>query len=215
LDINFYYNPNLTTLNPGDLSTVVYNAVEAYDRDTLSNFRSILKFSELSQEIDNSDDAITNNITTLKIHREVHPVYNAESGYTINLGNPIRKTKTPEDSVLSTGFYIADRSEVFYIDDLPDADNIGTLRLFYRNSKGEKVILRDVGTVDYENGILDISDLIITQLYQTSWSFAIRTDSYDVVSKFNQFVIIDFSRISITPIIDTPDRDYKFSSSRV
>lgn len=216
LDVAFYYNPALTTRSVGDLITIVQDTILDYDAANLKSFGDVFKMSRLSGLIDNSETAITSNIMTLKLHRGVTPVYNIVSGYTINIGNPIYNSGVGEQSVLSSGFYSAETTEVCYIEDQPlgEASTTGNLRLFYINSSGAKVYLRNVGTIDYTAGIISIADLNVTGLFETSWNFVIKPQSNDVASLQNQFIEIDPTLLTITPVIDTPTKTYTFTSSR-
>ncbi len=216
LNVSFYYNPRLTTRTSNDLTSIVQQTILDYDSTYLKSFGDVFKFSRLSSLIDSSEDSITSNIMTIKLHREVEPVYNITTGYTIKLGNPIYNSGVGEQSILSTGFYSSDSSEIVYIEDQPasDGSDIGTLRLFYYSTTGTKVYLRDVGYVDYSTGQIDITQLNVTQLHETSWALVIKPQSNDVASVQNQFVEVEPTLLTITPIIDTPSKTYTFTSSR-
>ena len=220
LNISYYYNPQLTTRSSGDITTLVSQTVSSYNDAHLNAFGRVFKYSQLSNLVDTSEQSITSNIMTLKLHRDVTPVYNTVSGYTVNLGNPIYDSGVPEESVLSTGFYTPDGPDLntpCYIDDIPtggESAGKGDLRLFYYNSSGQKVILRTVGTVDYSKGIVYIEALNITSLYATSFKLIIKPESNDVASVQHQFVEIDPTLVTITPIVDNPALQYTFTSSR-
>jgi len=216
LDVSYYYNPHLTTRSSGDITTLVHSTISNYNSSQLSDFGSVFKYSRLSSLIDASEPSIVSNIVTVKLHREVTPVYNVVTAYTVNIGNPIYNSGVPENSILSTGFYSTDSSNVSYIDDLPTSENssIGTLRLFYYNSSGEKVIIRTVGTVNYTSGIVYITNLNITSLYNESFKLVIKPQSNDVISVLQQFIKIDMNLLTVNAIIETPNTPYTFTSSR-
>ena len=172
--------------------------------------------SQLSALIDNTENSIISNITTLKLHRQITPIYNVTSNYQIDIGNPIYNSGISGQSIISTGFYSAESNEICYIEDYPtsiDSDT-GTLRMFYINTDGNKVFMNTVGTVNYLKGLINIDNINVTGLYRSIWNFIIKPKSNDVVSTQNQFVRIDPTLLKITPVIDTPNKTYTFTSSR-
>lgn len=215
LNVSFYYNPQLTIRTASDLTTLVQQTVQTYNQENLSLFGGIFKHSHLSRMIDETEPSITSNITTVKLQREIVPAFNVKSSYTINLANPIYNSGVPEESIITTGFNCTDSIEVCYIDDLPVADSdIGSLRLFYYNSSGEKVILKKIGTVNYATGVITITTLAVTALYGQAWTMTIKPQSNDVLSTQNQFAQIDPTLLTITPVQDYPTKAYTFTSSR-
>ena len=216
LSVAFYYNPALTNRNIGDLTTIVRQTILDYDTKSLKTFGDVFKMSNLSSLIDAAEPAIVSNIITLKLLRDVDPIYNITSGYTINIGNPIYNSGVAEQSITTTGVYTSETEEICYIEDQPvsESSDIGKLRLFNLDTNGNKIYLRDIGSVDYTQGILTITDLNITGLYGTTWTFVIKPQSNDVVSSLNQFAEIDATLLTITPVLDTPTKTYTFTSSR-
>ena len=87
LAVSFYYNANLTTKTSTDLSKRVQDSILRYNNDYLNIFSGILKYSQLSRLIDDSDDAIISNIITLKSRVYITPNYNQISSYKINTNN--------------------------------------------------------------------------------------------------------------------------------
>lgn len=220
LNVSYYYNPQLTTRNSGDITSLVTQTINTYNTNTLNSFGSVFKYSQLSNLIDRSEQSITSNITTIKLHREVTPIYGTVASYTVNLGNPVYNSGVAEESILSTGFYTPDGPDLdtpCYIDDLPvggEDAGVGVLRLFYYNTSGDKVVIKNVGTVDYTKGLISITAVNIVSLYASAWTLIIKPESNDVASIQHQFVEIDPLLLTVTPVIDNPAEPYKFTSSR-
>lgn len=215
LNVAVYYDPNKTTRSGGDIKTIVEEVIEDYGDVNLNRFNGIFKLSQLSRLIDESEPSITSNVTKIKLHREVSIIFNQFVGYSVDLGNPILKTPTPSESVVSTGFFIPDETRIYFIEDVPQEGPIGKLRLFYRSEvSGDKIPDRTVGTVNYSTGQIRIDDIIITRLVGIEFIFTIVPESYDVVSSQNQFVTIDFPRLSVNTIVENPVAPYTFVSNR-
>lgn len=208
-----YYNPNLTTRSASDLATVVTETIEDYNSVNLEKFGSGYRNSQVSKLIDQTDNSIVSNITTVKIQYPVTPVFNTNARYEIPLGNPISKNSSP--NVLSTGFSILGSEETMYIED----DSDGNLRLF-KYISGAKSILNNIGTVDYASGIITITALNITSVVDEFY-LTIKPESYDVISVRDQIVQIPSDLITVNIVVDKLSvgnseggGNYIFSSSR-
>lgn len=215
LNITAYYNPQKTTRGASDIGTLIRSTISNYNTTSLNSFEGVFKYSRLSGLIDDTEDSIVSNIMTVLLHRAVAPVYNTSTRYVINLGNPIYRDVYTDEAVISSGFVTPDSAFVCYIDNDPDTtSDIGNLRLFYRNSIGQKVVLRTVGTINYATGTITINDLNVTRLNSPTWNFVITPQSNDVASTYNQFVQISQSLTTVNVVVDTPPASYAFTSSR-
>lgn len=214
MEVSFYYNPTETALSSSDLTTIVRDTIIDYNNNSLQKFGGVFKYSQLTRLIDGTNPAIVNCIVTFKVRRPVPIVYNEVAQYSINVSNPIYNSGVPEESILSTGFSALNTEYTCYIEDVPTpGSNIGVLRMFYiLNSR--KNFVRNVGTVNYATGAINISDVIITSAEQDSLEFIIKTQSNDVVSKLNQIVQIREDLLNITPIINNSADNYQFATSR-
>lgn len=214
LNTAFYYDSEQTNLSQLEILNLVRNNIRNYSYTELEFFGKRLRYSTLSNVIDATESSITNNITTIKLYSYLTPYYNTEYDYSIDLGNPIFKNLIDAESVLSNGFYVPNISEVVYIDDVPNNTNIGTLRLFYYRET-TKIVVKEIGRVDYNNGILYILNLTISKLYCDNLRFMIKPASNDVVSIRNQIIRIPDNMVTITGIKLSDYTKYKFTPSRI
>ncbi len=97
---------------------------------------------------------------------------------------------------------------------LDDDPQNNTLRLYYKNSSNEKVIIRRCGSIDYPNGTINIDDIKITALAENELLFTINPLSNDVSSKKNQFIMIDPTLLNITAIPNTTYSEFTHVSSK-
>lgn len=194
-----YYNSKISDKTPAQLETIIREAIYAYDDTNLKKFDGVLRYSQLVALIDECDQSIVNNTTKLSIRREFVPRYNLSSEYRLNMINPIYKSGIPEESVLSTGFYIPNSSNIHYIDD----DGVGNLRLFYYDANQNKYIVDPtIGEITYSNGTLVVRNLTITSMADPAFEFIIKPDSYDVVTAYNQIVQVARSYLTVSVIND-------------
>lgn len=214
LSVSFYYNPNETSRSANDLSNTVRDAILQYEQGNLDRFGGILKYSTLSRTIDLAEDSIKSSITTVKIHREITPVYNQTVQYVVDIGNPIYNSGVPEESIVSSGFNVINVPQTVYLDDVPtEGRDTGTIRMFYLIGN-EKIFVKDVGTVTYSKGLVTLNGLVITGLTDSTFKLVVKPQSNDVVSTRNQIVSIAPNFLTIRPVIDTAADQYLFTSSR-
>ena len=226
IDLSVYYNSRLTVNSSDQLKTLVHQTITNYNTTNLNKFDGIFRFSKLSSLIDNTEGSITNNIMNIKLHRQVTVKYNTITDYIVNLGNPIYSSGVPEQSVLSSGFYIAGNTNIMYIEDLPNADKTtGIFRMYYySNVVGSTILsktyIRDFGSINYATGKMVISSLNITGVV-IPFELVVKSQSNDVVSIRNQLVQIPEDTITINMILDkvsagdaAGNTNYVFTSSR-
>lgn len=230
-NITAYYNPKVTTLSANDLRLQVLTAITNYNTTELNRFDNILRISKMQSVVDASNTAIVGNITTLLLRKEMIPDFGNNRNYVLYLMNPFStdvNTALNNNSVSSTGFYILNSTELHYFDDEylganSSGKNIGNLRM-YKLSMGEKVIVRTfANAVDYDNGVITITDLTITGIDSNTsgLTITVKPESYDIASVNNQIVRLSMQDLVIDVIQDSLSLDntgggtyHKFTSSR-
>jgi hypothetical protein len=122
----------------------------------------------------------------------------------------------------STGFYIAGNENLMYLEDLPTDSRYGVLKMYYFNVD-VKTYFRTFGTIDYQTGSINMPELEITGIDQTSGllELIVKPQSNDVVSIRNQLVTIPDEQINVEVILDKVSvgdpaggSNYQFTSSR-
>ena len=192
LDVVAYFDPTQTNKTADTLRADIITAIRAYNNNDLQKFNRIFRQSTISRVVEAVDQSIVSTVPRVKMYRSITPVYDKDNTYFINVGNPFTA-----GTILSTGFYIKNNVNVCYIDD----DREGNLYLF-TNISGVRTVLRQVGTVDYEAGTLQIDSLNIVRSIETELRIAITPNASDVISIYNQIVAIDESRLKVNLIVD-------------
>ncbi len=212
LETTVYYNPNLTNKSSSQIEQAVRQAILDYNDLNLQKFDGILRYSRLIRNIDDSDPAIINNITTVTLRRNVDAVFNISTSYTVQLNNPVYKSGVAEESILTTGFYINDTDTIHYIDD----DGRGKLRLFYYNPLDyTKVFVNsNVGAVNYDTGEVKLNSLFVSGLAESDFELVVKTESNDIMGMHNQIVNIEAMHLKINVIQETTPTTHIVSSSR-
>jgi hypothetical protein len=219
-----YYNPRLTSKNESELKTLVTKTIQNYNTTYLNSFSGVFRHSNLSSQIDATEDSIISNITTIKLHREIEVKYNTNENYKIYLGNPIYYSGVPENSLTSTGFYIQGEPEkLMFLEDMPMGDKMGVVRMYYYNIDN-KTYYKTFGSIDYTAGTVTLTELEITGVDQANggiFELIVKPQSNDVVSVRNQLVTIPDENINISMVLDkltigdpAGGANYQFTSSR-
>jgi hypothetical protein len=218
IEVTAYYNAKISDKTPAQLETIIREAIYEYDDSNLKKFDGVLRYSQLVRLVDEADQAIVNNTTKILVRREFTPRYNLSSEYKLNMINPIYKSTIPDESVLSTGFYIPDSANIHYIDD----DGQGNLRMFYFDANQNKNIVNPtIGSVNYDKGSLIVRNLIITSMADATFEFVLKPESYDVVTAYNQIVQVARDYLNVNVINDATaagsnqaGKNYIFTSIR-
>jgi hypothetical protein len=223
LNVTVYYNDRETGYTPTDIASIVRQVILDYNNSDLQKFEGVFRYSKLSRLIDAAEPSITNNITTVLLRRKLSPRYNISAEYNINVINPIFTSGLPDDSVISTGFYIKGSEFIHYLTD----DGVGNMVLYYRSAgtatqESQKIIVdATIGTVNYAAGKINIKNLNITGLADVDFEISIKPSSNDVISAYTQIAEITPDHLFVTAIPDkTANGDlragtnYTFTTSR-
>lgn len=199
LNVTAYYNPNETTKTESQLKTIVTNAIFDYDDSDLKRFDGVFRHSKLSRLIDTSDPCIVSNTTTVLLRRKMIVKYNVSAQYILNIINPLYNSGVAEGAIYSTGIFVKGSDIVHYIDD----DGQGFMRLYTLDENYQKTIVDpSIGTVDYDRGYIQISNLNITGLADIDFEISMKPKSNDVVSALHQIAEVARDHLTVTMIAD-------------
>jgi len=211
LGVNFKYNAKNTTKSSETLVSNVRTALQNYDASTLQKFDGIFRHSYVTGLIDDVDESILSNITTVKLSQNITPTLNSSTKYELEfnnaLYNPHSGHAAAEGGVLSsTGFYIAGNANEMFLND----DGQGNIRMFYY-SDGATITYVDetAGSIGYTDGKIVITALNITTVSNVDGAasskirIVVTPNSTDVVAVRNQILEVDFTNTTISANEDT------------
>jgi len=164
-DSTVYYNTN-TTSGVDSLKTSVASNIEKYANSTeLNKYGARFKYSKFLKIIDDTNQAITSNITKIVMRRDGKIEKDKLARYEICFGNQFHiKDLKNGYNIKSSGFSVDGISDVVYLSDIPDADGLnGKIFLFKLNSSAEPIVLRNnIGSVNYVKGEILLNPIKIT-----------------------------------------------------
>ena len=160
-----YYNTNLAP-SAADVSSVVTNNAAKYaDSTELNKYGARFKYSKFLKVVDDSHEAVTSNITVVKMRRDLRVVPNTIAEYQIGFGNQFYITSMDGYNIKSSGFRVAGIPENVYLGDVPNASRVNGSLFFFTvpntGSQSPTIIRSNVGTIDYVNGIVTINAINI------------------------------------------------------
>jgi len=171
-DINAYFNSNLAK-SANAVTSVISNNVEQYANSSeLNKFGARFKYSKFLKMIDDSNRAITSNITSVVMRRDMRAALNSFAEYEICFGNRFYIKNHGHGTyggeigynIKSSGFTVSGIPGVVYLKDTPNnslADGIVDLMRLESPTEAT-VVRRNVGTIDYLKGEIKLKPINIT-----------------------------------------------------
>ena len=209
-DSKIYYNTNLAA-NGASVSSVVQTNANKYAESTeLNRYGARFKYSKFLSIIDQSHDAITSNITTISMRRDLRLVLDKISEYSIGFGNQFHIRSMSGYNIKSTGFRIDGITQPVYISDIPNRSRVtGSLFLFTvptPNSYTPTIVRRNVGIVNYQSGIITLNPIVIrsgkVKDGQSIIELSVCPKSNDVIGLQDLYLQLDIGGSIFDPVVD-------------
>jgi hypothetical protein len=211
VDSKIYYNTNLAP-NSEFVSSIIQNNVNRYAESTeLNRYGARFKYSKFLKIIDDGHESITSNITTIQMRRDLRIVPNAFAEYQIGFGNEFHIKSMDGYNIKTSSFRVSDIQQEVYLSDIPDTNReTGSLFLFTVpsiNSTTSNVVKRNIGNIDYKNGIITLNPINIISTGkikdgQTIIEISTTPKSNDVIGLQDLYLQLDTSESIFEMIID-------------
>ena len=205
IDSAVYYDFSRTS-TVETLRTKVTDTLQTYANSLeINKFGGRFRYSKIQQIIDNTNTAITSNITKVRIRRDLKAVINQFAQYELCYGNQFH-VKSGGFNIKSTGFRIATDPDVVYLTDIPNPDGkTGILSIVKPiTSESTRVVVKSAGTIDYIKGEINISTIKITSTERANNIIEIQAfpESNDVVGLKDLYLNFNISASSINMVKD-------------
>jgi hypothetical protein len=206
LSVNAKYDKKSTIKTAETLQSEIINAITDYNTNTLQSFDSVFRYSKLTGIIDDVDNAILSNITTLNIRKSFTPTLNSSTRYDIYFRNAIYNPHSGHQAILSsTGFTVAGNTNVMFLDD----DSLGNVRRYFLSSGIKTYVNNAQGTINYSTGQITIVSLNVSSVSNIRGAtssvieLTVTPSSNDVVPVRNQILEIDIANSNVIVSEDT------------
>ena len=228
-DVTAYYNTNINS-DSNYLRTVIQNNISNYSKSSeLNKYGARFKYSKFLKLIDDSEPAITSNITKITLRRDLRVEVNKFADYEICYGNEFYVKCSSGYNIKSSAFTVSGISGNVYLSDIPNSDGLtGTVFLFKLNSPNEPIIVRkNIGKIDYAKGEIRISPINIISTSKTSFAKPIiqisaTPKSNDVIGLQDLYLQLDINSSKLNMLSDDissgsdiSGSTYKFTSSYI
>jgi hypothetical protein len=205
IDSSIYYNYSQVSAVESLKSKVTGSLAEYSNSLDLNKFGGRFKYSKVQQIIDNTDTAITSNITKVRIRRDLKASINQFAQYELCFGNKFH-INSNEYNIKSTGFKISGETDTVYLTDVPNSDGTtGIISIVKPISDGTaKVIVKSAGTVDYSKGEIKLGtvNIVSTSLSNDIIEIQAYPESNDVVGLKDLYLNFSISESTINMVRD-------------
>jgi len=209
LGVTFQYDSNTTTKTVNDLETEVSTTISNYNSNNLQDFNKPFRHSQLTGLIDDTDNSILSNVTTVTLGKFITPVTSEATAYTLSFDNAFFHPHDGHNSAAggitaSTGFFIEAGTLEYFLDD----DGNGNIRIYYLVAGVRTYYDVTAGTIDYTNGIIKLNPVKITSVSDvdgstsTKFRVTVLPNSNDIVPVRNQLLELDLTNTTISGTVD-------------
>ena len=91
LNTKVLYDAKKTTLSAGQIKESVISTIKAFGSSTLNTFNSTFKLPELITSIQNTNQSIVTNETTVRLQKKIYPSLTTSTTYYLNFGTKIKR----------------------------------------------------------------------------------------------------------------------------
>ncbi len=210
VDSKIYYNTNLTPSAAAVSTSIQNNATKYAESTELNRYGARFKYSKFLKVIDESSEAVTSNITTLQMRRDLRVVLNSFAEYTIGFGNEFYIKDMNGYNIKSSAFKVNGINGDVYISDIPNQNRVTGNLFFFSlptpNSTTPTIVRRNVGTINYKSGIITINPINVIDGKlkdgQTIIEMSACPKSNDVIGLQDLYLQLDISNSNFEMVVD-------------
>ena len=210
IDAKIYYNTNLANSGASVSSIVAQNATKYAESSEMNKYGARFAYSKFLNIIDQSSEAITSNITIVQMRRDLRAALNSLAEYSVGFGNAFHIKSMDGYNIKSSAFRISGFTEDVYLSDIPNTNREnGSLFLFTLptpTSTTPTIVRRNVGNIDYKNGIITINPINVLSGKikdgQTIIELSACPASNDVIGLQDLYLQLDISTSNFETVVD-------------
>ena len=210
VESKIYYNTNLANTGASVSSIVSQNATKYAESSEMNKYGARFAYSKFLNIIDQSSEAITSNITTVQMRRDLRAALNSLAEYSVGFGNAFHIKSMDGYNIKSSAFRISGFTENVYLSDVPNTNREnGSLFLFTLPSPASTtptIVRRNVGSIDYTKGIITINPINVLSGKikdgQTIIELSACPASNDVIGLQDLYLQLDISTSNFETVVD-------------
>ena len=175
------------------------------DSVELNAFGGRFKYSKALKVIDQTNSAITSNVTRVIIRRNLRALLNQFTQYELCYGNEFHVVSEGYN-IKSTGFTISGSSDVLYFTDVPNPGlKDGSVAIVKEVDGKPVLVVPAAGSIDYVKGEILVNTVNITSTEKPDGIIEIQAvpESNDVIGLKDLYLQLDISNSTINMARDT------------
>lgn len=194
------------------LADVKSTLIEFSESTVVAKFGGSIKYSRIIGAIDDADQAITRNVTNMRMRKNMIAAENTSASYEICFENKF-KVDYESPVVYSTGFLLPNDDKIYYFENEPQQVNqsIGKVRMIRFDEFGEKIIVnKEFGEIDYDEGEIKIGYQNPVTIASTIVDGAVvevraipESSGKDIKAAGRVFLSFDVAKSSFAALIDS------------
>ena len=205
------FDAGATTKVSDTIKSDVITTITNYNANTLQSFDNMFRHSKMTGLIDDTDESILSNVTTVQLRKSFTPTIGSSQKYSVAFSNALYNPHSGHASegggiLSSSGFKIdGNTTDVFFLDD----DGNGNVRRYKMDGSARSYANATQGTIDYSSGLVEINSLNVSNIENirgaasTVIEITVKPNSNDIVPIRNQVLEIDVANSSGTVEADT------------
>ena len=205
------FDAGATTKVSDTIKSDVITTITNYNANTLQSFDNMFRHSKVVGLIDDTDESILSNVTTVQLRKSFTPTIGSSQKYSVAFSNALYNPHSGHASegggiLSSSGFKIdGNTTDVFFLDD----DGNGNVRRYKMDGSARSYANATQGTIDYSSGLVEINSLNVSNIENirgaasTVIEITVKPNSNDIVPIRNQVLEIDVANSSVTVEADT------------
>lgn len=199
LETTVYYNMSKSNLSTSNIRQQVTDSITSYSDTYLNEFGKTLRYSKLVGAIDDSDENIVSNQTSVKAIIEIEPD-TTKRNYTVNFKNQLEydylntsDLSVYKPAIISSTFNYG--GDIAYIQD----DGAGNMQVLkYSTASASFVYLnRTAGTIDYNSGKVILSSFFVDEDLGSTVKIYANVKSKDIVTPKERILSIRAEDINL------------------
>jgi hypothetical protein len=151
---NVHVNFSNTGYSPSQYQALVTNTISNFTNNNLQAFSTPFRYSQFCDAIDETDPSIISNETYVTMSKYANVIFNVNNSIVVNFNNPI--------SNVSSSQFIISGNNYFLTDTLVNNNPTGFIYLSQLSPNNSIINPKNVGTVNYVNGNINIPILNIS-----------------------------------------------------
>ena len=194
------YNAQSTTLTSDAVKALAITAIEDFADSNVGQFDRVLRYSNLTRAIDDSEPAITNNLTAIQMQKRFAPRVDITDQYTLQFQNAITPGTLTSTAFVDTLDPSQVEGDLYFFDDLNNDDGTGTVRTYKFAGTARLYTKANSGSVNYATGVVTLTTFCPSDVEAETGILHVTVTPLlnDIVPLRNNIIVLEDADITVT-----------------